>query len=187
MNAMRDPLEEAAALFRSYEQSHRARGPEHLEKAERNAEIAARIEAALAAPAPVAQPVAWRVHPHDYGIGSAGVYAMTTRPEQVTAWERKGWTVEPLYTHAAPAPVAQPIPEGCTPADARVLREANHALAIENHKLRRDADRYRTLRAMHWSDKKLTVVRPDDLKLGTKTFSVEQLDEVVDSYREDVK
>jgi hypothetical protein len=28
------------------------------------------------------------------------------------------------------------VPEGCTPADARVLREANHALAIEVHELR---------------------------------------------------
>lgn len=40
-------LEEAANLFRFYEQSHRSRGPEHLEKAERNAEIAGRIEKAL--------------------------------------------------------------------------------------------------------------------------------------------
>ncbi len=48
-------LKESAELFRFYEQSHRARGPEHLTKAERNAEIAGRIEAALAAPAPVAQ------------------------------------------------------------------------------------------------------------------------------------
>ncbi len=77
------------------------------------------VDGSLAAPAPVAQPVAqpvaWRVHPHDYGIGSAGVYAMTTRPEQVTAWERKGWTIEPLYTHAAPAPVAQPAGESVNP------------------------------------------------------------------------
>lgn len=29
-----------------------------------------------------------------------------------------------------------PVPEGCTPADARMLRKANHELAIENHKLR---------------------------------------------------
>jgi|WetSurMetagenome_2_1015567.scaffolds.fasta_scaffold71756_1 hypothetical protein len=28
------------------------------------------------------------------------------------------------------------IDEGCTPADARVLREANHALAAENDRLR---------------------------------------------------
>ena len=28
------------------------------------------------------------------------------------------------------------VPEGCTPADARVLREANHALALELHKWR---------------------------------------------------
>lgn len=40
-------LKEAAELFRFYEDSHRKRGPEHLEKAERNAEIATRIEAVL--------------------------------------------------------------------------------------------------------------------------------------------
>ena len=40
-------LKEAAELFRFYEESHRKRGAEHLEKAERNAEIAKRIETAL--------------------------------------------------------------------------------------------------------------------------------------------
>lgn len=28
------------------------------------------------------------------------------------------------------------IPEGCTPADAMMLRRANHALALENAKMR---------------------------------------------------
>lgn len=32
--------------------------------------------------------------------------------------------------------LAEVIPEGCTPADARMLREANHALAAENDALR---------------------------------------------------
>ena len=49
-----------------------------------------------------AQPVAWQVHPFDYGVGSQGVYARTDRSEQVEAWERKGWKVEALYTHPAP-------------------------------------------------------------------------------------
>ena len=40
-------LKEAAELFRFYEDSHRKRGPEHLVKADRNAEIATRIETAL--------------------------------------------------------------------------------------------------------------------------------------------
>jgi hypothetical protein len=48
---------------------------------------------------PEQEPVAWQVHPFDYGIGFEGVYAMTQRPDQVKAWERKGWTVQPLYTH----------------------------------------------------------------------------------------
>jgi hypothetical protein len=36
-------------------------------------------------------------------------------------------------------------PEGCTPADARKLREANHALAVEVHEFRQDAARFRFL------------------------------------------
>lgn len=40
-------LNEAAMLFRKYEESHRVRGPEHLAKAEVNADIAKRIEDTL--------------------------------------------------------------------------------------------------------------------------------------------
>lgn len=40
-------LIESAATFRFYEDSHRKRGPEHLAKADRNADIASRIETAL--------------------------------------------------------------------------------------------------------------------------------------------
>ena len=47
---------------------------------------------------PQGEPVAWCVHPFDYGVGHAGVYAMTQRPEQVEAWKRKGWEVKQLYT-----------------------------------------------------------------------------------------
>jgi phosphoglycolate phosphatase-like HAD superfamily hydrolase len=32
------------------------------------------------------------------------------------------------------------LPEGCTPADADVLRKANHALTDENHTLRKQRD-----------------------------------------------
>ncbi|MDO9252580.1 MAG: hypothetical protein Q7U48_13655 [Hydrogenophaga sp.] len=35
---------------------------------------------------------------------------------------------------------AELAPEGCTPADARMLRKANHGLAMESHKLRAKAD-----------------------------------------------
>lgn len=40
---------------------------------------------------------------------------------------------------AAPAPVSEPadMPEGCTPADAEMLRAANHALAAEIDRLKR--------------------------------------------------
>ena len=40
-----------------------------------------------------------------------------------------------LASAAQPAAVQEGIPEGCTPADARVLREANHALAAESYEL----------------------------------------------------
>lgn len=44
-----------------------------------------------------------------------------------------------LSLAAAPAPVSEPadMPEGCTPADAEMLRVANHSLAVENDRLRR--------------------------------------------------
>ena len=41
-------------------------------------------------------PVAWRVHPFEYGIGHEGVYALTMREEQVSAWKNKGWSVEAM-------------------------------------------------------------------------------------------
>ena len=54
------------------------------------------------------EPVAWQIHPFDYGIGHEGVYARTDRPEQVEMWKRKGWTVQPLYTTP---PALNPLPE----------------------------------------------------------------------------
>lgn len=49
IEALRKLLAEAGALFRVYEQSHRAKGPGHEAKTERNAEIAGRIGTVLAA------------------------------------------------------------------------------------------------------------------------------------------
>lgn len=63
---------------------------------EKNTEAAALLRERLAQTEQ--EPVAWRVHPFDYGIGHEGAYAMTMRPEQRDAWKRKGWNVEPLYT-----------------------------------------------------------------------------------------
>ena len=40
-----------------------------------------------------------------------------------------------LYTHPAPSAEVVDIPEGCTPADAAKLREANHDLAERLHKM----------------------------------------------------
>ena len=48
------------------------------------------------------EPVAWRAHPFDYGVGYKGAFALTMRPDQVEMWKRKGWRVDPLYT--APQP-----------------------------------------------------------------------------------
>ena len=46
---LRAVLAEARDLFAMYAESHRARGPEHAEKAARNEAMAAKINAALAA------------------------------------------------------------------------------------------------------------------------------------------
>lgn len=54
-----------------------------------------------------ADPVAWRVHPFDYGVGSPGVYATTHLPQQRDAWLRKGWTVHPLYATTPVSPKEQ--------------------------------------------------------------------------------
>jgi len=54
------------------------------------------------------QPVAWRIHPFDYGIGVDGAYAITQLAEQRDVWIRKGWNVAPLYTHP-PAADVQPV------------------------------------------------------------------------------
>jgi hypothetical protein len=47
--------------------------------------------------------------------------------------------------------------------------------------LRRDAERYRFLRNMHWSDGGLVVARAGHLSVGTTTYSLVLLDEAVDS------
>jgi hypothetical protein len=71
------------------------------------------------APAPQQKPVAWRIHPFDYGISSKGVYVLTTRTEQCEMWERKGWRVEPLYT--APQPARQPLKDDAKRLDWLML------------------------------------------------------------------
>lgn len=65
--------------------------------------LCSRTHLPVPAKGPTHQPVAWRVHPFDYGIGSKGVYAITQIGLQVEAWERKGWKVEPLYTKGGAA------------------------------------------------------------------------------------
>jgi len=64
------------------------------------------------------EPVAWQVHPFDYGIGHKGVYARTDRPEQVELWKRKGWNVQPLHTYP---PAAQRTWVGLTTDEIAVL------------------------------------------------------------------
>lgn len=43
------------------------------------------------------EPVAWRVHPFDHGVGVEDAYAMTQQENQMQAWINKGWKVTPLY------------------------------------------------------------------------------------------
>lgn len=79
---------------------------------------------AAAEQAQQAEPVAWRVHPFDYGIGSEGVFALTMRTDQVDAWKKKGWAIEPLYAQP-PAVAAQPAmaaPEGWRPVPVNSLQ-----------------------------------------------------------------
>lgn len=68
------------------------------------------------------EPVAWRVHPFDYGVGHDGVYALTMREDQVSMWSRKGWNVGLLYA-APPEPVNQQL--------LAALKEARETLQFE--------------------------------------------------------
>ena len=43
------------------------------------------------------KPVAWRVHPFNYGAGVNGAYAITQQENQMQAWINKGWEITPLY------------------------------------------------------------------------------------------
>ncbi len=49
--------------------------------------------------------------------------------------------------------------------------------------LKRDAERYRALRRLHWSDDKLVVIRAAVAPPGTQTYSGTRLDEVADQLR----
>ena len=44
----------------------------------------------------------------------------------------------------------------------------------------KDAERYRQLRGLNWSDRSLTVAHSNDVKLGAQTYSGKQLDEIID-------
>lgn len=67
-------------------------------QAEMIADKAVTEHAALLKAISDAEPVAWRLHPFDYGVGHEGVYAVTQFPQQLAAWEKKGWAANPLYT-----------------------------------------------------------------------------------------
>lgn len=84
-------------------------------------------------PAIEQEPVAWKVHPFDYGVGVEGAYALTQQKDQIQAWIRKGWDVTPLYTH--------PIPE--TKEHHRAAKnhipDAKKAIAPESERRRADS------------------------------------------------
>ena len=122
------------------------------------------------------EPVAWRRDGFTFFVGD-------------------GWDVPP--DGASPLYAAPPIPKVAARADAeiaalkrscedwesqmRVFRETENAEIAE---LRRDAERYRKLRGMHWSnDDDLTVTRGRSVKLGFMTYSGDQLDAAIDAAR----
>jgi hypothetical protein len=89
------------------------------------------------------EPVAWQVHPFDYGIGHKGVYARTDRPEQVELWKRKGWNVQPLHTYTPP-PQRKPL----TDEIVGLLKEARKIIrASSSRNLVKDWDE-RTTKAI---------------------------------------
>lgn len=84
-----------------------------------------------------AAPVAWRVHPFDYGIGHEGVYAMTMLEQQRDAWLRKGWKVEPLYV--APRAAMEPLTDGLLQQHNRDSQELRR-LCAERDQARSERD-----------------------------------------------
>ena len=66
-------------------------------------ELAVRVEQAVLAKLAKQEPVAWRVHPFDYGVGVEGAYALTQQEDMKEVWERKSWEVTPLYAHPIPS------------------------------------------------------------------------------------
>jgi hypothetical protein len=102
-DALTDVLIDARQAIAVYESAP----PECQTEAEKAAYAFGWWKAMEAQQAEKQEPVAWQVHPFDYGIGHEGVYARTDRLEQVEAWKRKGWNVQPLYTH--PQPKREPL------------------------------------------------------------------------------
>ena len=67
----------------------------------------------VAVPAGI-EPVAWRLHPFDYGIGSEGVYALPQTEHLRGTWIKKGWAPEPLYTAAQVQAMLSAAPRNAT-------------------------------------------------------------------------
>jgi hypothetical protein len=83
--------------------------------------------------------VFWHDGSECYGHrGEAGWFSESDRGNLLTASNAHGthWMPLPAAPGAPANSLLADVPEGCTPTDARVLREANHALAIEVHELR---------------------------------------------------
>lgn len=77
------------------------------------------------------QPPRFTAHGMREFIGRAIVYWKSQPGERA---EKEAAEMDAML---APRPEENAIPEGCTPADAMALREANHHFAEENHQLRR--------------------------------------------------
>lgn len=65
--------------------------------------LARKVEQAVLAKLAEQEPVAWRIHPFDYGVGVEGAYAITQQEDMRQAWINKGWAVTPLYANPIPS------------------------------------------------------------------------------------
>ena len=100
-----------------------------------------------------------------------------------------GWTDYMRDRWARMISDAASVPEGCTPADAQKLREANHRLADENRELRVDAARYRAWRRVAVTNdtrfaRRMRLALPEEARTGIPRWPTEaEWDAAIDAAR----
>jgi len=60
-------------------------------------------------------------------------------------------------------------------------QEERDELKRQNAELAKDAERYRWIRRLHWSDGTLTVTHPRNVHLGSTCLSLDLLDDAIDA------